>query len=100
VGYCEPSTLGGRIVAGEKTVKIFGQEFQVNAKVEIMDSYSAHGDYNEMMEYLSCQNVNEVRKVFLVHGNYDVQVNYKERLLEMGFRKVVIPDMHTEHILD
>jgi metallo-beta-lactamase family protein len=100
VGYCEPSTLGGRIVAGAKTVKIFGKDYQVNTKVEVMDSYSAHGDYKEMMEYLSCQNINEVKKIFLVHGNYDVQVNYKEHLLNMGFKKIVIPDMHTEHILD
>ena len=38
-----------------------------------MNSYSAHGDYNEMLQYLSCQDCGKVKKMFLVHGEYEVQ---------------------------
>jgi len=91
VGYAEPNSLGGKLRAGNKIVKIFGVEHNVNAEVIIIDSYSAHGDYNEMIQYLSCQDVKKVKQVFLVHGEYEVQMNYKEKLLEAGFRHISIP---------
>ncbi len=91
VGYAEPLSLGGKLRAGNKTVKIFGEEHEVKAEVIIMDSYSAHGDYKEMIQYLSCQDTKKVKQVFLVHGEYEVQLNYKEKLLDAGFRHITIP---------
>ncbi len=44
-GYCEPHSLGGRLMAGAKEVNIFGVEHQVNAEVGAIRSMSAHGDY-------------------------------------------------------
>lgn len=92
VGYAEPHSLGGKIRNGAKMVKIFGTEYQVNADVVIMDSYSAHGDYKEMIQYLSCQDKEKVKQIFLVHGEYDTQVAYKEKLLDAGFKNISIPD--------
>ena len=45
VGYCEPNSLGARIRNRDKFVRIYSEEYPLNADVEIMDSYSAHGDY-------------------------------------------------------
>ncbi len=92
VGYCSPNSLGGRLTAGNKTVHIFGDEYTVKAKVEVMASYSAHGDYNEMMTYLSCQKKGDVKKVFLVHGEYETQVTWREKLLAFGFANIEIPE--------
>ncbi len=91
VGYAEPNSLGGKLRAGNKTVKIFGMEHQVNAEVIIIDSYSAHGDYKEMINYLSCQDKKKIKQIFLVHGEYEVQLNYKEKLLNAGFKYISIP---------
>lgn len=91
VGYCPPGTLGGRLLAGNKTVKIFGVEYEVKAGVEEINSFSAHGDYREMIAYLSCQDTGKVKKTFLVHGDYDVQVEYKEKLKVAGFGTIEIP---------
>jgi len=55
VGYCSPVTLGARIARGDKEVSIFGTVYPVNAEVRIIDSFSGHGDYNEMIEFLGCQ---------------------------------------------
>jgi metallo-beta-lactamase family protein len=60
-----------------------------------MSSYSAHGDYNEMMKYLSCQKKEEVKKVFLVHGEYKTQVAWREKLLAFGFGNIEIPEKGT-----
>jgi metallo-beta-lactamase family protein len=91
VGYAEPNSLGGKLRAGNKVVKIFGDEYQVNAEIVIIDSYSAHGDYKEMLQYFECQDKTKVKQVFLVHGVYEVQLNWKEKLLDAGFRNITIP---------
>ena len=92
VGYCAPTTLGAKIRNGEKEVSIFGMKHHVNADVKILDSYSAHGDYNEMIQTLKCQNTKKVKKVFIVHGEYETQLAYKEKLTNEGFQNIVIPE--------
>jgi metallo-beta-lactamase family protein len=94
VGYCEPQSLGGRLRAGAKEVTIFGQEFRVLAHVVVIDSMSAHGDYDHMSQWLSCQDPQKVKKLFLVHGEYDVQQHFKTRLERKGFKDVEIPIRH------
>ncbi|CAN5351418.1 MBL fold metallo-hydrolase [soil metagenome] len=91
VGYAEPHSLGGKLRAGNKVVKIFGEEHPVNAEVVIIDSYSAHGDYNEMLKYFECQDKSKVKQLFLVHGEYEVQLAWKEKLLAAGFKNITIP---------
>lgn len=94
VGYCEPYSLGGRLKNGAKEVTIFGDPFEVNASVDVVGSMSAHGDYNDLLEWLSCQSPDQVRRIFLVHGEYDTQNIFRERILRKGYKDVVIPDMH------
>lgn len=96
VGYCEPQSLGGRLRAGAKEVSIYGQEFKVLADVVVIESLSAHGDYDDMSQWLACQDVSEVKKLFLVHGEYEVQQKFSQRLQRKGFRDVEIPAQHQE----
>ncbi len=92
VGYCSPDSLGGALKRGDAEVKIFGETFAVNARVEVMDSFSAHADYTELIQFLKCQNPQKVQKLFLVHGEYDNQLAFKARLELEGFRHIEIPD--------
>jgi metallo-beta-lactamase family protein len=95
-GYCEPGSLGGRLRAGAQQVRIFGVQHEVRAEVEVIESLSAHGDYEDLSQWLACQDPQEVRKVFLVHGEYDVQVHFRQRLVRKGFLDVEIPSLHQE----
>lgn len=94
VGYCEPESLGGRLRAGATHVSIFGTHYEVAAQVGIINSLSAHGDYDDMSQWLACQNPKEVKKLFLVHGEYEVQQHFRERLIRKGFLDVEIPNRH------
>lgn len=96
VGYCEPRSLGGRLMNGAKEVKIFGDMYRVEAEVGQMRSMSAHGDYDDLCQFLACQNPSLVQTLFLVHGEYEVQQDFAGRLRRKGFREVVIPDRHDE----
>ncbi len=91
VGYCSPGSLGSELKTGKKEVRIFGEIYPVNAHVEVIDSYSAHADYSEMIAYLGCQEAKKVKQMFLVHGELLTQTSFKRRLEEVGFEAVSIP---------
>jgi len=95
-GYCEPNSLGGRLKLHPKEVGIFGQPHEVHAEIGEIKSMSAHGDYQDMTQWLACQDPKQVKKLFLVHGDYDVQQDFKNRLISKGFSDVEIPARHTE----
>ncbi len=95
-GYCEPRSLGGRLMDGVKEVGIFGVEHQVNAEIGAIRSMSAHGDYEDLSQWLACQDKQKVKRIFLVHGEYEVQQDFKQRLIRKGFADVDIPEKHYE----
>ena len=95
-GYCEPHSLGGKLKLHPKEVYIYGQLHQVNAEIGEIRSMSAHGDYNDLLHFLSCQDASKVKKVFLVHGEYKVQQDFREKILTAGFPQVEIPARHQE----
>jgi len=97
-GYCEPNSLGGRLKLHPKEVNIFGQLHEVNAEVGEMRSMSAHGDYEDLLQFLSCQDPKLIKKLFLVHGDYEVQQIFQKYLIKKGF-EVDIPEKHQEVIL-
>jgi len=94
VGYCEPNSLGARLARGDEKVRIFREEYQVKAKVASIRSMSAHADYDDLCQFLACQNPKAVDKLFLVHGDYEVQKDFARKLVKKGFHDVVIPEMH------
>jgi len=96
VGYAEPSTLGGHLRSGAKSVRLFGEEIPVRAKVVRAGSFSGHADYQEMLDYLRLQNPEQLKTIFLVHGEEDVQKNWAERLEAHGFSGVIIPELQQE----
>ena len=95
-GYCEPHSLGGRLKEHPKEVSIFGQVHEVHAEIGEIRSMSAHGDYNDLCQWLACQDPKQVKKLFLVHGDYDVQQDFRNRLISKGFLNVEIPPRHWE----
>ncbi len=92
VGYCAPGTPGGLLQRGATELKLFGDELKVNAKIEIMDSFSAHGDQKEMLDFLDNQ-TKTCKQLFLVHGEYETQLEYKDYLRQHGFDKIEIPEL-------
>lgn len=94
VGYMAEDTLGRRIRDGQKQVKILGDMYQVNAKVEQINAFSAHADYNEMIGWLKEIDTSRLKKIFLVHGEKDQQEGFKQHLADAGFPNVeiVVPE--------
>ncbi len=96
VGYCEPHSLGGQLHNGAKQVNIFGELRDVKAQIASVDSMSAHADQDDLLKWISCQDAKQVQNIYLVHGEYEVQQAFREKLLRKGFAHVAIPCMHEQ----
>jgi len=99
VGYCAPTTLGARIGRGDKEVSIFGTVYEVKAEVKKIESFSGHGDYKEMISFISCQDKSALSKIFIVHGEYETQKKYVSSLTGEGFKNIEIPAKGQEFVI-
>lgn len=93
VGYCAQGTLGQQLVDKPETVHIFHQEIKVRANIEVMSSMSAHADQPELLQFISNQEVNKLKKIFLVHGELKKQEAYKAALTEKQYQSIDIPKL-------
>jgi metallo-beta-lactamase family protein len=91
VGYCAENTLGKKLIMKEPVVKIFGDEYNLKAEVVVINSLSAHADSNELTNYCSEFEREKLKNIFIVHGDFDQQGKFADRLHGIGFNNVVIP---------
>ena len=84
------NTLGRRIRDGEKEVKILGDWYHVNAKVEQINAFSAHADYEEMTQWLDSIDTSRLKNIFMVHGEKDSQDFFTQYLQEHGYKNVTV----------
>ncbi|NLX15258.1 MAG: MBL fold metallo-hydrolase [Phycisphaerales bacterium] len=91
VGYQAAHTLGRRIVEKQKQIKIFGEMYDLKARVKVLTGFSAHANAAELIEATQPL-VGHVKKVFLIHGEVDQQDALAARMREAGFKDVVIPE--------
>ena len=96
VGYCSPTTLGAKILRGDKEVSIFGVKYKVRAAVKSIEAYSGHADYHELIKYLSNQKTRKLKNIFIVHGEDESRTEYEQHLHEAGLKKTYIPKFKEE----
>ena len=96
VGFQAEHTLGRRIVEKQPILKIFGDEVPLRAQVEIINGYSAHADRTELTAWIDKVKTtsSKLGPVWLVHGEPDVQDEYKASLVAKGY-SVSCPEPHT-----
>ena len=90
VGYMAPHTLGRRIVERVQTLKLFGVEHDLAARVETVGGLSGHGDRDELIAYLSHLR-SPPERTFLVHGDEEPAESLASALREQGFPAVDVP---------
>jgi metallo-beta-lactamase family protein len=67
VGYQAEGTRGRKLLEGATEIKIYGKYYPVLAKILEIEGLSAHGDQNDLLNWLSDLK-KQPEKVFLVHG--------------------------------
>ncbi len=98
-GYCGSRSLGGQLISGARQVEIFNEMAKVNAEIGQLQGMSAHGDTDDLVQFLSNQDPEKVKGIFLVHGEHEVQKAFADRLTAKGFKRVECPNQHQSYPL-
>ena len=80
VGFQAFGTRGRLLSEGARQIRIFGVDYPVRASVHVIDSFSAHGDYSEILRWLSGFK-SAARRTFLVHGEPRAIAAMKEHIV-------------------
>lgn len=68
VGYQAEGTLGRKLVEGDTSIKLFGEEITVRAKIETLAGISGHADKNMLLDWLKPIS-SGLKTVFVNHGD-------------------------------
>jgi len=77
VGYAAPGTLARILIDGKKTVKLFGDEIPVRARLYTINGFSAHADRDELLAW---HRALKPRRTILVHGDEKVMQRFASQL--------------------
>jgi len=99
VGFQAEHTLGRRVVERRPVLNIFGEDVPLQARVEIINGYSAHADRTEMTSWLARVKEKSPRlgRIWLVHGERPVQDEFRTALTAKGY-SVECPEPRTTHV--
>ncbi len=90
VGYMAENTLGRAIAERRPEVSIFGSKYPLKARVKILNTFSAHADYEDIKRYIGQLDLQRLRKVFLVHGEKEPLEHLRGELEGIGVAAVQI----------
>lgn len=96
VGYCGSNSLGAELLSGAKAVELFGETHNVEAEVGLVTGMSAHGDTDDLVQFISGQDPAKVKGIYLVHGEYSTQKAFASRLETKGYSNISIPAQHAK----
>ena len=84
VGFQSPGTLGRKLLDGAESVKLFGEEIAVKAKIVNFQGLSSHADHDHLVQWIKAFDPKPTH-VFVVHGDEDVAPVFAEELNSLGF---------------
>ncbi len=90
-GYQAEGSRGRRILEGEKSIRIFGQEVSVRCQVREVHGLSAHADQTELLRWL--RNFKKAPKTtYIVHGEIESATAFSKAIQEKLGWNTVIPE--------
>lgn len=97
-GFQAEGTRGDKILRGDKTIRIHGQDIPVNARVEDLSNTSAHADYEEMLAWLSSLE-NPPRHVYVTHGSLESAQSLQQKIhARFGWKASVPKYLDVAHL--
>ncbi|MBI5047394.1 MAG: MBL fold metallo-hydrolase [Deltaproteobacteria bacterium] len=90
VGFQAQGTMGRQIIDGAKTIKLFGEEIAVKAKVYTIGGLSAHADRAELMGWLSHFKTRP-KRIFVVHGEEETSLEFAKAVHEKFLVDTYVP---------
>ncbi len=92
IGYQATGTLGRLLVDGAKSVRLFGEDVDVRARIATLGGFSAHADQATLMDWLSHLR-SPPAQLFLVHGEMRASAAFAARIKsDLGWDAIVPED--------
>ena len=85
VGFQSPGTLGRTLLDGVTSVKLFGEDVAVRAKVVNFQGLSSHADHDHLLDWISHFKEPKPQHVFVVHGDREVAPVFAQTVSQLGF---------------
>lgn len=92
VGYAVEGTIGHDLLTGKKHIQFKKHTIPVAAKIIYTDIFSGHTDKNGLLKYMNQQDKKKLKKIFLVHGEYQSMQDFAETLQQEGFSNIELPE--------
>lgn len=89
-GFMAENTLGRKILEKQPRVKIFGEMYRLRAEVAVLNTFSAHADYQDLLEYVGRFDFRKLKEIFLVHGEPPAQQHLQKLLREKNYRATIV----------
>lgn len=87
-GFQAEGSRGRRILEGEPTIKIFGEDVPVKCQVRKIDGLSAHADQSELLRWLG--NFKDRPKMtFITHGELDSATTLSRKIEALGWSPII-----------
>ena len=90
VGYQSAGTLGRSLVDGAQSVKIFGEEIKVQAKIEQLAGISGHADQEGLLHWVG-EMTRKPSRIYVVHGDDQVTDHFASRLMQTYGIEAIAP---------
>lgn len=90
VGFQAEGTLGYDLIHGAKTIKVDEESYNVHAKIKMIDSFSAHADDQEILDWLGYFE-KQPKKVFITHGEIQSSQSLQQKIEKRFNWSVIIP---------
>ena len=98
VGYQTAGSLGRRILDGESTVRIFGEDIPVRSRVKAIGGYSAHADQTQLMQWLTPMRLS-LKKVFTIQGEEKPSAVLAQKVIDELAVQAHVPNLGEEVVL-
>ena len=89
VGYQSQGTVGAKLLEGAESVKLFGEDIQVNAEIARIDAFSSHADKNALLKWI--EQSDPSTQIFINHGEDEVAEQFAMEAARLTGKPAVAP---------
>jgi metallo-beta-lactamase family protein len=94
-GFQVPGTRGAKMVAGERNIRLFGQDVFIRAQVSQIEGFSGHADADEVLQWIR-RIKRAPKRVYVVHGEREASDALRWRIHhELGIPAQAVEHMQT-----
>lgn len=92
IGFSAEGTTGNLLMEGADKVVVKGKVLNVKAGIRRTDVFSGHADLDGLLRFVEQQEKEELKGLFLVHGEPSVMEDFRKTLHWQGYTQARIPE--------